>query len=400
MEQQHAPTALVENPFGPMRPVQDGALREAVIQREIAEVQAAVVMAKRFPRDPIQAMDRILQAFTRPSLCAESDGRTPALYEYARGGQEISGLSIRSAEILAQHWGNILCGVSEVARNLGESECLAYAWDLETNFRDERRFVVKHQRDTRRGRYVLTDERDIYETIANQGSRRKRACLLAVIPGDVQEAARKQIEVTLTTTIQLTPERLQAMLETFASYNVTKEMLETRIQRRLESITPALFLQLGKIAASLRDRMSTPRDWFEVPDEAPAAGQQVGERITAQMADRRKKAATPVSPRGPAQASAAPAPAASGAPPPAEAAGGVQVSEDLRRELVERLEDRLLAERRTHGGDLPPPWDEWERELDQLRTLPLDSPVTTGRLSRLADWLEIEEGSDGRHDAL
>ena len=356
--------SLVENPFGSGLAPHNGALAEASIQRDIAEVQAAVVMAKRFPRDPIQAMDRILQAFTRPSLCCESDGRTPALYEYARGGQEISGLSIRAAEVLAQNWGNIICGVSEVARHLGESECIAYAWDLETNFRDERRFVVKHQRDTRRGRYVLTDERDIYEAVANYGARRKRACLLAVIPGDVQEAARQQIDLTLKTTIQLTPERLQTMLEVFASYNVTKEMLETRIQRRLESITPALFLQLGKIANSLRDRMSSPGDWFEFPSPAT---QTTGEQVKEQIERRRRKAA----------------PAASPVPEdvPDEA-------HELKRDLLLRLEDRLLAERTRHGGTLPEQWAEWDTERERLRAVPL-AQVPETLWHRLADALEV-----------
>ena len=80
------------------------------------------------------------------------------------------------------------------------------------------------------------------------GARRKRACLLAVIPGDVQDAAVKQCHVTLTTKAEVTPERIKAMLELFAQYNVTKEQIEKRIQRRLDSITPSLFAELGKIA--------------------------------------------------------------------------------------------------------------------------------------------------------
>ncbi len=152
----------------------------------------------------------------------------------------------------------------------GVSECLAYAWDLETNFRDEKRFQVKHWRDTRSGGYAIKEERDIYELIANMGARRKRACLLAVIPGDVQDAAVKQCHVTLTTKAEVTPERIKAMLELFAQYNVTKEQIEKRIQRRLDSITPSLFVQLGKIANSLRDGMSKPEEWFE--PEASAGG--------------------------------------------------------------------------------------------------------------------------------
>ncbi len=42
---------------------------------------------------------------------------------------------------------------------------------------------------TRSGGYKLTDDRDIYELEANMGSRRLRACILQIIPGDVTSAA-------------------------------------------------------------------------------------------------------------------------------------------------------------------------------------------------------------------
>lgn len=56
-------------------------------------------------------------------------------------------------------------GVKELSRSNGVSECLAYAWDYETNYRDVRTFTVRHWRDTREGGYALKDERDIYERL-------------------------------------------------------------------------------------------------------------------------------------------------------------------------------------------------------------------------------------------
>lgn len=253
------------NPFAnaPVVAKQSGTIAEAAVQREVAEVQAAMVIAKRFPRDQIVAMDKILQACTRPSL-AES-----ALYQYSRGGSDITGPSIRLAEVMAQGWGNVLCGVTELGRHEGRSECLSYAWDLETNFRDDKRFSVRHWRDTKKGGYAITDERDVYELIANMGARRKRACILTVIPGDVVEAAIRQCEVTMKTKIQITPDFITGLIATFATHGVTKEHIEKRIQRRIDSITPALAAQLKKIHNSLKDGMSTPADWFEVAASEP-----------------------------------------------------------------------------------------------------------------------------------
>lgn len=227
-------------------------------QRAVAEIQAAVVVARANPRDAIRAMDMILQDCMRPKL---AEG---ALYSYSRGGTEITGPSIRLAEAIGRRWGNLECGVKELSRRDGYSECIAYAWDLETNFRDAKTFQVRHWRDRKGGGgYALTDERDIYETVANQGARRKRACILAVIPGDVVEAAVAQCERTLKTTADTSPEAMRKMLEAFATFGVTREQIEKRIQRRVDSITSAQVVSLKKVYASLRDGMSAPKDWFE-----------------------------------------------------------------------------------------------------------------------------------------
>ena len=196
-------------------------------QRAIAEVQGAIISAKKFPRDVVGAIERIKVACQRPTLAAQ------ALYSYGKGGSEVTGPSIRLMEAVAQNYGNISCGVIELARANGSSECLAYAWDMETNFRDEKKFTVRHWRDTKSGGYPLKDERDIYELIANMGARRKRACLMAVIPGDVVEDAATQCDETLRAKVQITPERIKSMAEAFAAFSVTSEQLEKRIQRKL-----------------------------------------------------------------------------------------------------------------------------------------------------------------------
>lgn len=242
---------------------QQGGLLSAESQRAVAEVQAGMIIARMNPRDLVRARDLILQDCTRESLAER------AVYSYSRGGSEVSGPSIRLAEVMAQRLGNISYGVRELEQRHGESVVQAYAQDMETGTRREMTFTVKHVRDTKRGRINLEDARDIYEMTANQGARRLRACLLGIIPGDITETAVKQCEVTLQTRTPLTPERMQAMVDFFAENGVTRQMIETRIQRRLDALTPALFVQLGKIANSLRDGMSKAADWFDVaPDEA------------------------------------------------------------------------------------------------------------------------------------
>ena len=46
------------------------AAAQMMVSRQAQEVQAAMVVAKRFPRDEVLAMDRILKACQRTSLAA------------------------------------------------------------------------------------------------------------------------------------------------------------------------------------------------------------------------------------------------------------------------------------------------------------------------------------------
>lgn len=257
-----------ENPFSQKNAVQvaGNALANTDQNRAIAEVQAAMIAAKQSPRDQISAMDKILNACTRPTLA------DAAVYQYSKGGADVSGPSIRLAEAIAQQWGNIQFGFNELTRGVDYdgvtySEVGAYAWDLESNTRRPLQFRVRHWRDTKKGGYPLKDEREIYELIANQAQRRVRACILAVIPGDVTEAAVKQCEVTLKSSADTSKEAMQKMVDAFSIHGVTKEQIEKRIQRRIDSILPAQVVGLKKIYSSLRDGVSVPSDWFEEVDK-------------------------------------------------------------------------------------------------------------------------------------
>lgn len=263
---------VIESPFASSLQARQhaNAVAQTDQSRAIAEVQAAMMIARANPRDPIAAMDRILNACTRPTLA------NAAIYQYARGGTDISGPSIRLAETIAQCWGNLQFGVRELEQRNGESIVQAYAWDVESNTRREITFQVPHLRHTKKGTYRLEDPRDIYELVANNGSRRLRACILAVVPGDVTEAAVAQCESTLLAKADTSPEAMGKMIEAFALLNVSKEQIEKRIQRRLDAIQPAQVASLKKIYASLRDGMSTVGDWFDAHSTdtttAPAKG--------------------------------------------------------------------------------------------------------------------------------
>ena len=272
-----------------------------VATKELGEIQARVFLAKQFGRDQGTAYDKIMTACQRVGLASV------AIYTYSRGGTNVNGPSIRLAEEIARDWGNIDCGWTELERNDRESTVKAYAWDLETNAYKQITFMVPLQRTKRSGSgritVPITDERDIYELLANNAARRMRNCVLAIIPGDIVEDAVSQCHKTLVTKCEITPDRIKKMLAAFEPFGVTKQQIETRIQRKIEAIAPAQFVKLMEIFNSLKDGMSEPSDWFEVVTEeaesAPSAADALKETLKSSRAPKAAKKAEPPKPEPP-----------------------------------------------------------------------------------------------------
>lgn len=232
-------------------------LGATLAQQAVAEVQASMMLARAFPRNELECLDKIKISCQRKKL-AES-----AIYAYARGGSQIQGASIRLAEEIKRIWGHLDSGWRVLESNLEESKVEAYCRDYQSGTIERRVWVVKHERASRGSTVKLRDARDIYELIANQASRRVRACILAMIPSDVVEEALEQCEITLKATTEVSPESISKMIDAFAEFGVSKKQIEARIQRKIDSMTTANMLALKKIYMSLRDGMSVNSDWFE-----------------------------------------------------------------------------------------------------------------------------------------
>ena len=226
--------------------------------RQSSEVQSAMIIAKNFPRDETAAIVRLVKSCKRQGL-AEC-----AMYSYPKGKTVVTGASIRLAEAMAQAWGNIDYGLIELEQKSGESSVMAYAWDLESNTRRSMVFQVPHIRSTREGNRLLTDPRDIYELVANQGARRVRACILGVIPGDVQDVAVAQCEATLAVgSGKSLDERIRDMVLKFAELSVSQAMLEARLQHPVTACTSQMIVSMQKIYLAIRDGVSKREDWFD-----------------------------------------------------------------------------------------------------------------------------------------
>ena len=231
--------------------------------RAIAEAQGKLVIAKRFPRDEVQAYNRVAQACQRKGIAEK------AFYSYNRGGGTVSGPTIRFAEELARCWGNIDYGIKELSQDEGKSEMQAYAWDLETNAQSVQNFTNPHIREVGGKAKILTSQRDIYEINANMGARRLRSRILAILPTDLVDMAINECKKTLAgNNDEPLIDRVKKMIVAFGKIGVTQEQIEKRLGRKVDTMTIDDFTDYIGIYNAIKQGESKIAEWFEAEEVA------------------------------------------------------------------------------------------------------------------------------------
>ena len=226
--------------------------------RAIAEAQGKLVIAKRFPRDEVQAYAKAIEACQRPTMAEK------AFYSFPRGSQTVEGPTIRFAEELARCWGNIDYGIKELSQDGGKSEMQAYAWDLETNAQSVQNFTNPHQREQGKKMVTLTSQRDIYENNANMATRRLRSRILAILPSWFVEDCIEECKKTVAGNNELPlVDRVKKMVVQFAKFGVTQEQIEKRLKRKIDTMTSDDFVEYIGIYNAIKNKESKISEWFE-----------------------------------------------------------------------------------------------------------------------------------------
>lgn len=226
--------------------------------RAIAEAQGKLVIAKRFPRDEVEAYAKAMEACQRPTMAAK------AFYSFPRGGQTVEGPTIRFAEELARCWGNIDYGIKELSQDDGKSEMQAYAWDLETNAQSVQNFTNPHQREQGKKMVNLTSQRDIYENNANMATRRLRSRILAILPSWFVEDAIEECKKTLAGRNDAPLiDRVKKMVVAFAKIGVTQEQIEKRLKKKIDTMNADDFVEYTGIYNAIKQGESKIAEWFE-----------------------------------------------------------------------------------------------------------------------------------------
>lgn len=216
--------------------------------RAVAEVYAAVMIARDMPRSTARAIRNMEEACRQPELAAR------AFYAFPRKGKTVTGASIHLARELARCWGNIQYNVAELRRDddHGQSELLAYAWDLESNTRPSAIFIVPHKRSGKDAD-LLTDTRDIYENNANNGARRVRECIFAVLPVWFRERAESLCRETAAKGGgRPHAERVANIIKWLETVNVTEADAARKLGRSSNDWTGADLAELGVLLDSIK----------------------------------------------------------------------------------------------------------------------------------------------------
>lgn len=250
----------------------------AASAKEMHEIQSAIIIAKRFPRNEDQAFEKLMKACRRPTFAED------AAYSFPRGSKLneatgqweknfVTGASVNLAREAARVWQNIRYGLDIIREDEQARLIRGWAWDVETNVKnhgdDEFRKLIQRKQGGQT-RWVVPDERDLRELSNRRGAILVRNAILQILPKDLIEEALKLASVTLNDAAAKDPDGARkALILSFSELNVTPEMLEAKLGHKLIECSPTEIAELRKIYRSIRDGNST---WAEYMAMEPTNG--------------------------------------------------------------------------------------------------------------------------------
>jgi hypothetical protein len=265
--------------------------------RAVAEVAAAVQVARQFPRD----MDRVISDVEE--ACADYELAREAFYQVQNRGQ---GPSVHLARELARIFGNFQYGVHEMSRDdqanggEGQSEVQAFAWDVERNTRQSRTFQNPHVRMKDGRRVALIDVQDIYLSNQNVGARAVREVILTELPKKLVRLAERLCRETLEAGPEgstLEGRRKEAIDAFAAGPKVTEAQLIRRLGKPVPQWTAQDIAELEVLYQSMRRGEITVDEAFggsggngaapvtadEIQGQAASAGNKVPQKDMARI---------------------------------------------------------------------------------------------------------------------
>jgi hypothetical protein len=239
--------------------------------KERAEIESAIIIAKRMPRNEADAWQKLNKACQRQSFA------DAATYSFPRGDKEVTGPSVDLAREAARCWGNIRFGL-RILRDDDSSRLIqGWCWDMETNVKNEfedsfEKLIQRKNKTTQRTEWVEPDERDLRELTNRRGAILVRNAILQTVPKDLIEDALYQCEQSLNAKAKADPDATRKrLLADFATLNVTVAMIEKVLGHEFNQATADELTKLRAVHNSIAAGNSTWAEYAKSSEEGEAA---------------------------------------------------------------------------------------------------------------------------------
>lgn len=251
--------------------------------KERAEIESAIIIAKKMPRNDQEAWQRVNKSCQRPAF-AEA-----ATYCFPRGGNDVTGPSVDLARELARCWGNVRFGL-RILRDDDTSRLIqGWAWDLETNMKVEaedafEKLIQRKNKKTNVTEWIEPDERDLRELTNRRGAILVRNCILQMVPKDMVEDALYQCNKTLQSKTAADPDAARKrLMSDFGSINVTVSMIEGVLGHPFDQSSPKELADLRAAYNSIAAGNSTWQEYAKSNEPAESPKPDINEQLAKQQ---------------------------------------------------------------------------------------------------------------------
>lgn len=272
----------------------------AVAASARAEVESAYVMALKKPRSEEDARVAILKISMDPDFAEKAKYRKPV------GGSSIEGPSIRFAEEMLRHWGNVKTMQTATYEDDLKRIVKVTVIDLESNISYSKEVTIEKtvERRNGKGREIISErlntngervfivkatEDELMNKEAAAVSKIIRNNGLRLIPQHIIDAAMDMVEQSLRSKVNKDPDaEKRKILDAFASLGINPSDIEKYLGCSINQITPAQVVNLRGLFAALKDGQTTWADCMadKGKDGKQESAQGVLENLTAESPDK------------------------------------------------------------------------------------------------------------------
>lgn len=244
-------------------PVIDNSIETVSVGREaatsLAEIKAAIVMARELPRNENAVFQKLMEACKRKSFAVLAE------YSYPRGQSKISGPSVNLAREAAKIYGNMRWGLRVISDSEQKITIEGWAWDVENNVKAEypdtfKKLVYRRATKDRAAGWYPPDERDLRELIFRRGAIVVRTAILNVLPRDYIDDAIGMARITKAKDIKDPAAEKKTLIMRFGELGVSVAKIDKYIKTSEWTIED--LVELGAILTAVKDGAAKLEHYF------------------------------------------------------------------------------------------------------------------------------------------